>query len=138
MPLGGPPQQTFELIVAAGEPTLVDELEPGLGQGDWLLFDDPVLDDAGQTIGNAITRVQIIAPVGDNDLAYVLDCTISLDKGRLVLTGADQISHLDESVTYAVTGGTGAFSGVRGQVTGTQEALDGAPVTRLTFDIRTR
>lgn len=134
---GGPPPQTIELFVAAGDPVHVDELEPGLGAGDWLLFRDPVLDIHGLPAGTAITRVQVVAPVGDGDLAFILDCTIDLDGGRLVFGGADQLSNLGASTTYAVVGGTGDRSGARGQVTGTPDRVGDTPGTRLTFELRT-
>lgn len=134
---GGPPPQTIELFVAAGDPVHVDELEPGLGAGDWLLFRDPVLDTDGQPAGTAITRVQIVAPVGDGDLAFILDCTIDLDGGRLVFSGAELFLNLGASTTYAVIGGTGDFSGARGQVTGSPDTVGDTPGTRLTFELRT-
>ncbi len=130
-----PRPQNLEVYVAAGEPTHVDESEPGLGPGDWLLFRDPVLDAAGEEIGTAVTRVQIISPAGNNDVAFILDCTVELGDGGLVFTGAERLSHLETEVSYAVAGGTGSFAGASGQVTGAHARVNGQPASRLTFEL---
>jgi hypothetical protein len=131
-----PPARSLVVYVAAGEPTVVDELEPGLGAGDWLLFRDPVLDAEGQQIGHAITRAQLIAPAGGEDIAFILDCTIELpQEGRLVFTGAELISHLETATRYAVVGGTGRFAGSEGQVTGEPAVVGDREATRLTFEL---
>lgn len=133
--VAAPPPRTIQVHVAAGEPTHVDELEPGLGPGDWLLFRDPVLDAGGEEIGTAVTRVQLIAPVGEEDVAFILDCTVELDDGRLVFSGAEQLSRLESRVRYAVVGGSGRYAGARGQVTGEPALVDGQPASRLTFEL---
>ncbi len=130
-----PPAQTIEVYVATGEPSHVDELDPGLGPGDWLLFRDPVLDADGEQIGTAVTRVQVIAPAGEHDAAFILDCTVELDGGRLVFSGAEQLSRLESRVTYAVVGGTGRYAGARGQVNGTPATVDGQSAALLSFEL---
>lgn len=130
-----PPPTTIEVFVAESAPTHVDELEPGLGPGDWLLFRDPVLDASGERIGTADTRVQVIAPAGAGDLSFILDCTVELDRGRLVFSGAELLSHAETEVTFALVGGTGRYAGAKGQVTGTPAAVDGQPTTHLTFEL---
>lgn len=131
--VAAPPLRTIEVYAAAGQPTHVDELEPGIGPGDWLVFRDPVLDSGGERIGTAVTRVQVIAAAGEDDLAFILDCTVELDDGRLVFSGAEQFSHLETGVSYAVVGGTGSYAGASGQVHGEPAVVDGRPTSRLTF-----
>lgn len=133
--VAAPPPRTIEVHVSAGEPTHIDELEAGVGPGDWLLFRDPVLDAGGEEIGTAVTRVQVIAPAGEEDAAFILDCTVELDDGRLVFSGAEQLSRLESQVRYAVVGGTGSYAGARGQVTGEPAFVDGQPTSRLTFEL---
>lgn len=128
-----PPPNTIELYVAEGAPTHVDGLEPGIGPGDLLLFRDPVLNAEGEEIGIADTRVQIIAAAGANDLSFILDCTIELDRGRLVFSGAELFSRVESETTFAVIGGTGSYAGAGGDVTGTPSTVDGQPASHLTF-----
>jgi hypothetical protein len=130
-----PPPTTIEVYVAEGAPTHVDELEPGIGRGDWLLFRDPVLNADGEEIGIADTRVQIIAAAGNDDLSFILDCTIELDRGRLVFSGAELFSHVESETTFAVIGGTGSYAGAEGDVTGTPSTVDGQPASHLTFHL---
>lgn len=133
-----PPPTTIELFVAEGAPTHVDELEPGIGPGDWLLFRDPVLNADGKEIGIADTRVQILAAAGDDDLSFILDCTIKLDRGRLVFSGAELLSHVESETTFAVIGGTGGYAGAEGDVFGTPSTVDGQPASHLTFHLSRR
>lgn len=130
-----PSPETFAVYVTAGEPTHVDELEPGVGPGDWLLFRDTVVDADGDEIGTAVTRVQVIAPAGGGDLAFILDCTVDLDDGRLVFSGAELFSHLGTKVSYALVGGTGSHAGVEGQVVGEPAEVGGQPASKLTFEL---
>lgn len=130
-----PPPTTIEVYVAEGAPTHVDELEPGIGPGDWLLFRDPVLNADGEEIGLADTRVQIIAAAGDGDLTFILNCTIELDRGRLVFSGAELFSRVESETTFAVIGGTGSYAGAEGDVTGTPTTVDGRPASQLIFDL---
>lgn len=133
--VAAPPPRTIEVHVAAGEPTHIDELEAGVGPGDWLLFRDPVLDGGGDQIGTAVTRVQVISSAGEDDAAFILDCTVELDDGRLVFSGAEQLSRLEGQVGYAVVGGTGSYAGARGQVIGEPALIDGQPTSRLMFEL---
>lgn len=126
---------TFQVYVTSGEPTHIDELDPGVGPGDWLLFHDAVVDGSGSEIGTALTRVQVIAATSGDDLAFILDCTVELATGNLVFTGAERFSHLATETAFALAGGTGEYGGVEGQVRGAPATVDGAPVTELTFEL---
>lgn len=130
-----PPPTTIEVYVAEGAPTHVDEFEPGIGPGDWLLFRDPVLNADGEEIGIADTRVQILAAAGDDDLSFILDCTIELDSGRLVFSGAERFSRIESETIFAVIGGTGRYAGAEGDVTGTPSTVEAQPASHLTFHL---
>lgn len=80
----------------------------------------------------------MIAPAGEGDFAFVLDCTIELAGGRLVFTGAEQLSRLTSGTVYGVAGGTGRYAGVEGQVMGTPATVEGDPATLLTFELTKR
>lgn len=129
-----PPGGQLEVYVPESVPTHVDELEPGLGPGDWLLSRDPVLTADGEQIGTAVTRVQAVAH-HDGDVAFVLDCTVEFADGRLVFTGAERLRNLTSTVRYAVAGGTGRYAGAEGQVEGTPATVDGRPASRMTFQL---
>jgi hypothetical protein len=127
----------IEVIVRSGFAYLVDEApaathEFDLSAGDLLLFHDPVFGDRDKEIGSAVTRVQVIQGPDDDgldDVLFLLDCTIRLNDGNLLFSGAGQLGDLGTGAEFALVGGTGQYSGARGTV----EMVMGDEATKLNF-----
>jgi len=66
----------------------------------------------------------------------MLDCTVRIPDGNLVFSGEEEFAHLDTASTFAVTGGTGQFSGAGGEVTVTNTSVQGAAAALLSFHLR--
>jgi hypothetical protein len=98
--------------------------------GDLLLFQEPAVNASGQTIGDSVTRVQVF-----QDGKYLLDCTVRIPGGNLVFSGEEDFANVATASTFAVTGGTGRFSGAGGQVVATPTTVQGAAATLLTFQL---
>jgi hypothetical protein len=95
----------------------VDVAKPGFPTpGDYAVESQPLLDPAdGSSIGRSLSQLTIVRVVAHGqDLEIVLNSTMRLAEGDLVLNGGLRFSELFEGGTIAVVGGTGAFTGARG------------------------
>jgi hypothetical protein len=128
----------IEVVVRSGFAYLIDEApaathEFDLSAGDLLLFHDPVFDSEGEKeIGSAVTRVQVMQGPDDDglgDVLFLLDCTIRLNDGNLLFSGAGQLGDLGTGAEFALVGGTAQYSGARGTV----EMVMGDEATKLNF-----
>ncbi|WP_175411104.1 hypothetical protein [Streptomyces sp. TRM64462] len=99
--------------------------------GDTVLLEDPAFMN-GTLVGDSLTRIQFL-----EGGSFLLDCTVRLtDKGNLVFAGGEEASNLETATTFAVTGGTGTFSGTGGHVTITPTEHNGAEAALLTFHLK--
>ena len=122
----------------------VDVGDAGFGAGD-LVFEQAglVWPDNGDAAGRVVTRIQVVEgrvapsdedPVGD--FVFYLDCSVELDEGSLDFHGAGEIADLPGSgLTFAISGGTGAYVGAAGTVHITPAEVDGISGVQLAFDV---
>ena len=89
---------------------LADSGAPGDSVGDILAFDQPLLDASGRRIGDN-SGVCVRTRVGHS---YQCQWTLSLADGSIQVAGRE--FDRGESA-IAIVGGTGAWSGVRGEMT---------------------
>jgi hypothetical protein len=95
----------------------VDVAKPGFPTpGDYAVESQPLLDPAdGSSIGRSLSQLTIVRVVAQGqDLEIILNSTMRLVEGDLVLNGGLRFSELFDGGTIAVVGGTGAFAGARG------------------------
>jgi hypothetical protein len=100
-------------------------------QGDVLTFTNPLADTAGKTVGKL--HAACTTTVGSRDFTKsTMTChgVIVLPDGTL--TGLGNITPGAATNVTAVTGGTGAYSGARGQLT--SRATDAGMVDTITLD----
>ncbi len=99
--------------------TDLDLGEPGLSAGDTQVFLDDVQRD-GRTVGTGAGSCTITA-VSESRLAVTCTGTLTLPEGQLTLQGVGEEDPTvgPTSFTWAVTGGTGRYSGAAGEATGT-------------------
>jgi hypothetical protein len=87
----------------------VDIGDPGDSPGDMFVFDQPLLDEHGNEIGNN-SGVCVRTRIG-----HSLQCqwTLSLDEGTIQVSGRE----FDRGISgITIVGGTGAYSGIRGHM----------------------
>lgn len=99
--------------------TFIDLGDPGVTIGDYVIFQDPVLDYHS---GDSLGYLDVQCFVGYSDLC----------KGSVTLTGEGQIEFTGanppgvKTTRYAITGGTGIYADVRGKVIVTFPTHDSA------------
>ena len=118
----------------------IDVGKPGFPTaGDYAVESQPILDPAdGSSIGRSLSELTIVRPVSDGqDFEVVLDSTLRLSDGDLVLDGGLRFSEFFEGGTIAVVGGTGTFAGARGTAAFTAGTVAGKEGFLLSIDIVT-
>ena len=118
----------------------IDVGRPGFGTaGDYAVESQPLLDpDGGSRLGRSITELTIVRPVSrGQDFEIVVDSTLRLADGALVLDGGLRYSELLGGGTIPVVGGTGAFAGARGIAVFTAGTVAGEDGFLLSIDITT-
>lgn len=98
-----------------GHQKFIDTGKKGIGPGDLFLgVGMPVLDNAtGEQIGTS-DAVELIVS-GRHDGTVTSQSTMRLPGGHVELDGI--VRHTDKPFRATVTGGTGAYLGVQGQIT---------------------
>ncbi len=118
----------------------IDVGKPGFpSAGDYAVESQPILDPAdGSSVGRSLSELTVVRPVSQGqDLEIVLDSTLRLADGDLVLDGGLRFSESFTGGQIAVVGGTGDFAGARGMVTFTAGTVDGKDGFFLSIDIVT-
>lgn len=107
--------------------------------GDYAVESQPLLDPAdGSAVGRSISQLTIVRPVSKGqDFEILLDSTLRLPQGDLVLDGGLRFSELFADGTIPVVGGTGAFAGARGTVAFAAGTVAGRDGFVLSIDITT-
>jgi allene oxide cyclase len=125
-PLNG---RQLEVIERLTNVKVVDLGESGDSMGDLLVLDNPIYDAADTTqIGTAQGSCVRVDP----GVAWECAWTVILDDGQLSMAGP----FLDAAdASQAVTGGTGAFAGVSGQMTYHARNAEGSAY-ELVFDLQ--
>ena len=101
----------------------INEGKRGISPGDTILFVDAQFDTetcekAGQLIGN----LQIIKNVGTENAIFDGGFTLILGDGKIVAGGASKFSDFaGDAPVFAVTGGTGAYRDVSGEISITED-----------------
>ena len=108
--------------------TRVDLGEPGDSVGDTVLFDQPLLDEAGAAIGNN-SGVCIRSRVAHS---YQCQWTLTFDDGSIQVAGREADRG---SSAISIVGGTGAYMGISGQMISTNNN-DGTFTQTLTFRLK--
>lgn len=123
-PHGGPSgARTMVLVTRQPEVHIVDVPPPGLSQGDTRTFNLAVYDASNtHRIGRLDGACQVTdAPDGPGESRIIAQCvkTFSLAGGSITVQGNATYAKLTDypyPAIQAITGGTGAYRGVRGQV----------------------
>jgi hypothetical protein len=118
-----PPERTTLVFVDSlrtGFEKVINEGPPRFGPGDWNVFRDPQLNpDTCERAGVVQGRFTLIKRIGEQNGAFVVDGAALLPDGKITFYFAGEFSDFEseEGLTGAVTGGTGAYRDVRGQLT---------------------
>jgi hypothetical protein len=110
---------TFTTPFNGGKTHQVDLGKKGLGPGDMFLsVGSPLHDNAtGARLGSMDGIETIVARAHNGTVGELV--TLRLNGGRVTLSGI--IRHNDTPISLPVTGGTGSYSGVGGQLTELRE-----------------
>ena len=108
------PEKPLTLITIADARTesarFIDHGTPGDSVGDLLVFDQPLLDQQGKTIGNnsgTCIRTRVAH-------SYQCQWTLTLEDGTIQVAGRE----FDRgSSAISITGGTGKYAGITGSMT---------------------
>ena len=105
------PQTLITVADARTDPArVIDMGEPGDSAGDMLVFDQPLLDEDMEIIGNnsgTCTRTRV---------GHSLQCqwTLTFENGSIQVAGRE----FDQGTSViSITGGTGSYSGISGEMT---------------------
>jgi hypothetical protein len=106
----GSTQTLITIADARTDPAVViDTGEPGDSVGDILVFDQPLLDEHGQQIGNN-SGLCLRTRVGHS---FQCQWTLTLEDGSIQVAGRE----FDEgSSTISIIGGTGRYAGISGEM----------------------
>jgi hypothetical protein len=112
-----PRSETLQLALRNGTEVDVDVAEPGFGPGDYNLKLSSVFQgatDVGQLTQHCTIMRLVMEPESDRE--SLIHCTIHLvlRKGQIVIAGTFDV--FDTPPVLAVTGGTGRYQGVSGEV----------------------
>ena len=128
---------------SAGFFQAVDEAATGLSSEDYIFEKSPVFDvDSGDRIGTSTTRVQVVkVELEGDDTLSILDSTVSLPGGRLVLSGSFRsgiwqgAGGVGWRGRFAIVGGTGSRAAASGTVDTGAGTFHGMNGTFLHFSI---
>ncbi|MBB1258253.1 hypothetical protein [Streptomyces alkaliterrae] len=121
--------RTLKVVLVSGAPVFGDP--ESIDPGNTLLFEETAYAH-GRKAGDALTRIQFL-----EGGSFLLDCTVRLkNKGNLVFAGGEEVSNIEAKLTFAVTGGTGHFSGTGGHVDITPTTHRGEEAALLTFHLK--
>jgi hypothetical protein len=118
----------------------IDVGKPGFPTaGDYAVESQPLLDPTdGSDVGRSTSALMIVRPVsGGRDFEIVLNSTLRLPEGDLVVDGGLRFSELSTGGTIPVVGGTGPFAGARGTVVFAAGTVAGQDGFVLSIDITT-
>jgi len=105
------PQTLITIADARNDPAkFIDSGEPGDSVGDLLVFDQPLLDEHHNTIGNNSGSC-IRTRAGHS---FQCQWTLTLDNGSIQVAGRE----FDQGVSaISIVGGTGRYAGISGDMT---------------------
>ena len=105
------PQTLITLADARTDPAqFIDIGEPGDSAGDILIFDQPLLDEDREIIGNNSGRC-IRTRLGHS---FQCQWTLTFENGTIQVAGREFDQGTSE---ISITGGTGSYSGITGEMT---------------------
>jgi hypothetical protein len=122
--------ETLHLVLRNGTETDVDVGEPGFGPGDYNLKADEVFQ-GDRPLGRSTQQCTIVRMDPEPEPDVLLHCTITfmLTKGQVTVQGSFDVATFPP--TLAVTGGTGRYQGVWGELAETEGEGDST-----TLDLR--
>ncbi len=129
-----PGRETFSLCTQeqSGFDRMIDVGRKGFSPGDYSVGVKPLFDAAtGARKGRLVSTFTFVQPIGKNGGRGYVEGTHELADGKITFYGSFSFS--DDDVAFAVTGGTGAYSGVRGTVTDSPGRCRGKKGGRMTY-----
>jgi hypothetical protein len=115
--------RTLTVLLGTRESTVVDLGTKGASQGDMRVVNAPLYDQSGkQSIGRLDAFCVVTDPADEpNERTQLAECTYTytLPGGEISAQGSNPFPRLSAPpprVTDAITGGTGKYAGVRGEV----------------------
>ena len=105
------PQTLITFADARTDPArVIDMGEPGDSRGDMLVFDQPLLDEDMEIIGNnsgTCIRTRV-------EHSFQCQWTLTFDNGSIQVAGRE----FDQGTSVvSITGGTGSYAGISGEMT---------------------
>lgn len=120
--------QNFAVRIEIDRVSFFDHGEDGVGAGDRRIGRYNVLSMDGSLLGEFVFVATVLPPTDDGQHELFADALYTLPGGTLATTLHYQLSDAAETATgatqdfvYPVTGGTGAFAGVRGTLASTTD-----------------
>ena len=117
--------QTIRVVEEAVEVTLIDQGDPGPGIGDTFVVGGRLFDDSGERVGVDGSSCTQTRGTGQAQCAL----TMRLADGQITAQGLIRAAHVPYVATMAITGGTGAFAAVSGELRLEQVTQDEAHIT---------
>ncbi len=107
---------TFCTQDQSGFDKAIDLGRKGFSPGDYSVSVKPLLDPAtGARKGSSVSTFTFVQQIGRNGGRAYVEGTHELTDGKVTFYGSFKFS--DDAVAFAITGGTGAYSAVRGTIT---------------------
>jgi hypothetical protein len=108
----------------------------GLSAGDWTVATGAVFNpQSGQRVGRSVLKFTVVKLIGQRNALNLVDGSITLGGGKLAFYGSFKFSGFRDGVTVPITGGSGRYLNAGGSLTAQTGRCDGAPGTRLTFNV---
>ncbi len=98
---------------------VIDQGRKGMSAGDTILIVDALFDpETCQRVGTLVGRLAISKVLNQGNAWFIGDFTLNLADGKVVAEAAAKFTEFSqtESGVFAVTGGTGAYRDVSGEV----------------------
>jgi hypothetical protein len=129
-----PAGETFSFCTQeqSGFDRMIDVGRKSFSPGDYSVGVKPLFDPAtGSRKGTLVSTFTFVQPIGKNGGRGYVEGTHELADGKITFYGSFSFS--DDDVAFAVTGGTGAYSAVRGTVTDSPGRCRGKKGGRMTY-----
>jgi len=136
----GKRDRPLKLRAVVKQVTYLDLDDPGPSLGDQYVFSE-VLRKHGRRVGESgvhCTVVKIAPPYGGTQTRQCV-ATLRLRRGQITVQGLNEVQSLDDPgpFTFAITGGTGAYSGASGKLVA-RAVRPGRAVLKLFIDKKRR
>ncbi len=108
----------------------------GPSAGDLDLEQYPIISpDTGERVGTGINDIVVVRLLAKGDLIGLVDGTLILPGGRIMLAGSSRVSAFERGARFAVVGGTGSFRNAQGTALVKNGKLNGHSGQYLTIEL---